>query len=158
VAELGAIVGESGSGKSTSLRNLDPTKTFIINVASKPLPIPGYKKNYKPLVQIDGKWTGNLYNTSNVDKIAQVLQIIDKTMPHIEQVIMDDSQYLMSFEAMERAQEKGFEKFTQIAQHFYSVLKGGMNMRDNLKVFILTHSENIGDLINPSHKIKTMGK
>lgn len=158
MAELGAIVGESGSGKSTSLRNLDPTKTFIINVASKPLPIPGYKKSYKPLVQIDGKWSGNLYNTSNVDKIAQVLQIIDKTMPHIEQVIMDDSQYLMSFEAMERAQEKGFEKFTQIAQHFYSVLKSGMNMRDNLKVFILTHSENIGDLVNPSHKIKTMGK
>ncbi len=33
-----------------------------------------------------------------------------------------------------------------------------MNMRDNLKVFILTHSENIGDAINPSYKIKTMGK
>ena len=45
MAELGAIVGESGSGKSTSLRNLDPTKTFIINVANKPLPIKGYKKN-----------------------------------------------------------------------------------------------------------------
>lgn len=30
-------------------------------------------------------------------------------------------------------------------------------MRDNLKVFILTHSENIGDALNPSYKIKTMG-
>jgi len=160
MAELGAVVGESGSGKSTSLRNLDPTKTFVINVANKPLPIPGYKKNYKALVQDPEtkKWTGNLYNTSNVDKIAQVLSVIDKTMPHIEQVIMDDSQYIMSFEAMERAQEKGFDKFTQIAQHFYSVLKNGMNMRDNLKVFILTHSENIGDAINPSYKIKTMGR
>jgi len=79
-------------------------------------------------------------------------------MPHIEQVIIDDSQYLMSFEAMDRASEKGFDKFTQIAQHFYSVLKEGMNMRDDLKVFILTHSENIGDALNPSFKIKTMGK
>jgi len=160
MAELGAIVGESGSGKSTSLRNLDPTKTFVINVANKPLPIPRYKKNYKMLVQDPEtkKWTGNLYNTSSVDKIAQVLQLIDKTMPHIEQVIIDDSQYIMSFEAMDRASEKGFEKFTQIAQHFYSVLKNGMNMRDTLKVFILTHSENIGDALNPSYKIKTMGE
>ena len=38
MAELGAIVGESGSGKSTSLRRLDPAKTFIINVSGKPLP------------------------------------------------------------------------------------------------------------------------
>ena len=49
MAELGAIVGESGSGKSTSIRNLDPKETFIINVARKALPFKGYKKNYIPL-------------------------------------------------------------------------------------------------------------
>lgn len=59
---------------------------------------------------------------------------------------------------MDRASEKGFDKFTQMAQHFYSVLKEGMNMRDDLKVFILAHSENIGDALNPSYKIKTLGK
>lgn len=97
MAELGAIVGESGSGKSTSLRNLDPTKTFIINVAGKPLPIKNYKKNYKPLVKNEaGKFEGNLYNTSSVDKIAQVLKVVSATMPHIKQVIIDDSQYLMA--------------------------------------------------------------
>lgn len=31
-------------------------------------------------------------------------------------------------------------------------------MRDNLKVFILTHSDNVGDAINPYYKIKTVGK
>jgi ABC-type dipeptide/oligopeptide/nickel transport system ATPase component len=160
MAELGAIVGGSGSGKSTSLRNLDPTKTFVINVANKPLPIRGFRKNYKALTPApDGRgYVGNLYNTSSVEKIGQILKVINMTMPHIEQVIIDDSQYLMSFEAMDRASEKGFDKFTQIAQHFYSVLKEGMNMRDDLKVFILTHSENIGDALNPSFKIKTMGK
>ena len=160
MAELGAIVGGSGSGKSTSLRNLDPTKTFVINVANKPLPIKGFRKNYKVLTQdsTTKEFIGNLYNTSNVEKIGQILKVINAKMPYIKQVIIDDSQYLMSFEAMDRAQEKGFDKFTQIAQHFYSVLKEGMNMRDDLKVFILTHSENIGDAINPSFKIKTMGK
>lgn len=45
-----------------------------------------------------------------------------------------------------------------MAQHFYSVLKDAMDMRDDMKVFILTHSENIGDALNPSYKIKTIGK
>jgi len=160
MAELGAIVGSSGSGKSTSLRNLDPSKTFIINVAGKNLPIRNYKKNYKSLTQNSEtkKFEGNLYNTSSVDKIAQILKVINATMPHIRQVIIDDSQYLMAFEAMDRASEKGFDKFTQMAQHFYSVLKEGMAMRDDLKVFILAHSENMGDALNPSYKIKTLGK
>lgn len=159
MAELGAVVGESGSGKSTSLRNLNPANTFIINVAGKPLPIKGYKKYYKPLVKNEnGKFEGNLYNTSNVDKISQVLKLIGVGMPHIKQVIIDDSQYLMAFEAMDRASEKGYEKFTQMAQHFYSILKEAMGMREDLKVFILAHSENIGDALNPSFKIKTLGK
>lgn len=44
-------------------------------------------------------------------------------MLNVKQVIIDDSQYLMSFEAMDRAQEKSYEKFTQIAQHFYRYLR-----------------------------------
>lgn len=160
MAELGAIVGESGSGKSTSLRNLDPNKTFIINVAGKNLPFKNYKKFYKRLIQdpTTKEFTGNLYNTSNVDKIGQILKVINVKMPQIKQVIIDDSQYLMAFEAMDRASEKGYEKFTQMAQHFYSVLKEGMSMREDLKVFILAHSENTGDILNPSFKIKTLGK
>ena len=109
MAELGAIVGETGSGKSTSLRNLNPKETFIINVAGKSLPIQGYKKNYTSLTQDPQtkEFSGNLYNTSNIDKILQIIKVISIKMPHIKQVIIDDSQYLMSFEAMDRASEKG---------------------------------------------------
>lgn len=64
----------------------------------------------------------------------------------------------MAFEAMDRSAEKGYEKFTQMASNFYSVLKNSMNLRDDLKVFVLTHSENVGDVLNPSYKIKTIGK
>lgn len=160
MAELCAIVGNSGSGKSTSIRNLDPQSTFIINVAKKPLPFKGFKKNYKQLIQNPEtkKWEGNLYNTSDVDKIGQVLKLIDKTMTNIKTVIIDDAQYIMAFEAMDRAGEKGFDKFTQIAQHFYSVLKNSMDLREDLKVFVLAHAENTGDSLNPSYKIKTQGE
>lgn len=148
------------SGKSTSLRNLDPQKTFIINVANKPLPIKGFKKNYIPLKQdpTSKKFEGNLYNTSSADKILSVLKVVNTQMPNIDQVIIEDSQYIMSFESMDRAQEKGYEKFTQLAQHFYSILKEAMLMRDNLKVFILCHSDNVGDALNPQYKIKTVGR
>lgn len=68
------------------------------------------------------------------------------------------SQYLMAFEAMDRAKEKGFEKFTDIGQKFYSILKAGIAMRDDLNVIVLCHAENIGDGLNPIYKIKTIGK
>ena len=98
MAELIGIVGNSGSGKSTSLRNLDPESTFIINVAGKPLPIKGFKKNYKALVMNPDtrKYDGNLYNTSDVSKIAQILKMVDKTRPEIKTVIIEDAQYIMA--------------------------------------------------------------
>lgn len=46
MANLIAIVGSSGVGKSTSIRTLNPKETFIINVASKPLPFKGWRSNY----------------------------------------------------------------------------------------------------------------
>lgn len=160
MADLIAVVGASGSGKSTSLRNLDPESTFIINVAGKPLPFKGFKKNYTPLKQNPEtkRFEGNLYNTSDVNKIGQILKIIDKARPDIKVVVLEDAQYLMGFEMMDRANEKGYDKFSQIAANFYSVLKEAMNMREDLKVIIITHSENMGDGLNPSYKIKTVGK
>lgn len=64
----------------------------------------------------------------------------------------------MAFEAMDRAKEKTYDKFVDMAQHAYQVLKTAMNMRDDLYVIISTHSENIGDALNPSYRIKTLGK
>lgn len=160
MAELIAIVGNSGSGKSTSLRNLDPATTFIINVAGKPLPIKNYKSNYKSLIQDPEtkKFVGNLYNTSDITKIAQILKIIDKARPEIKVVVLEDVQYLMAFELMDRATEKGYDKFTQLAANFYSVIKSAMSMREDIKVCMVTHSDNTGDGLNPSYKIKTIGR
>lgn len=50
------------------------------------------------------------------------------------------------------------DKFTDMAQHAYQVLKTAMNMRDDLYVVVSTHSENTGDRVNPYNKMKTLGK
>lgn len=158
MAELIAIVGESGSGKTSSVRNLNPEETFIISTTGKRPGIKGANKKYPNFTVQDGKICGNFFSSSNVDQIGKVLQIIDKKMPHIKTVICDDYQYVMGFEAMDRAKEKSYDKFTDIAQHAYQVLKAAMNMRDDLNVVILTHSENIGDNVAPMYRMKTLGK
>lgn len=156
MANLIALVGNSGSGKSTSIRTLNPAETFIINVASKPLPFKGWKAKYT--VWNKDNPNGNFINTSDVERISKILDYIESKRPEIKNVILDDSQYLMAFEAMDRAKEKGFEKFTDIAQKFYSILKASISMRDDLNIIVSCHSENIGDGLNPIYKIKTIGK
>jgi len=156
MANLIAIVGSSGTGKSSSIRNLDSTQTFIVNVASKPLPFKGWRSKYS--VWNKDNPTGNYINTSNVQTIGQILNYINTKRPEIKNVIIEDSQYLMGFEYMDRAQEKGFQKFTDIAQKFYSVLKAAIMMRDDLNVILTCHSENIGTADEPQLKIKTLGK
>lgn len=59
---------------------------------------------------------------------------------------------------MNRVDEKGYNKFTDIAKHAYEALKTGMDLRDDLFVIVMTHSENTGDNLNPYYKIKTIGK
>lgn len=153
-----AIVGESGSGKTSSIRNLNPEETFIISTTGKRPGIPGVKKKYPNFVISDGNVSGNFYTSANIDNIGKVLQLINKKMSNIKVVILDDFQYIMGFEAMEKAEIKSYDKFTQIAQHAYQILKSAMNLRDDLFFVISTHSTNDGDKVNPYYRMKTQGK
>ena len=148
------------SGKTTSIRNLNPETTFIISTTGKRPGIKGAKKKYTDfkINKETKEVTGNFYTTSNIDQIASVMKLINTKMAHIKTLIIDDYQYLQGFESMARVDEKGYAKFTDIAKHAYGVLKSGMDLRDDLFVVIITHSENIGDNINPYYKIKTLGK
>lgn len=157
-AETIAIVGESGSGKSTSLRNLNPEETFLISTTGKPLPFRGYRKKYKEMKKIDNKWVGNYYISSKYDKIINVLKIVNVAMPHIKQVVVDDWQYMLSYEFVERATETGYTKFSELAQHAMDVLRYSEQMRPNCKMIFLTHSDNVGSDIDPKYTIKTIGK
>nr|DAL02942.1 MAG TPA: RecA like NTPase recombinase [Crassvirales sp.] len=156
MANLIGIVGEAGSGKSTSIGFLNPEETVVISVANKPLPIKGFVRKYKELSKENPR--GNLLNESNVNNILFWLEVINQKRPDIKNVVIDDAQYLMSFELMNRAEEKSYDKFTQIASHFYTILKKAMIMRPDLNIVFMIHSENVGDALNPQYKMKTVGK
>lgn len=156
MSELIGIVGESGTGKSTSCRTLDSKNTAIVNCVGKPLPIKGWKKSYTPF---KGE-TGNYFASDESKKIMSFMQKISDDRPEIKELIIDDWQYTMSNEFMRRSSEKGFDKFTEIGKHAWEILNMGKSLRDDLKVYILTHSDTQKGEFGgkDSIKIKTIGK
>lgn len=151
------VIGEPGSGKSTSIESLDPASTFIINVASKPLPFKGWKSKYKPWSLKDPK--ANMYANAKADSIVDCLHYISTQRPEIKTVVVDDWQYMSSFEYMDKAMEKGFEKFTKIAVNLTKVARAQNELRDDLIIIFLTHAEDSVDADgNRRTKAKTIGK
>jgi hypothetical protein len=150
------IIADSGAGKSTAIRELDPTETFVINVAGKGLPFKGWKKNYQPISKTNPK--GNISNVSSAAGIMKCMKHVEENMPHIKNLIIDDFQYMASFEYFDRAQEKGYDKFTDIATNIASVSKMPKDMRDDLNVFYLTHPEEVNRNGSVLIKAKTVGK
>lgn len=130
------ILGESGSGKSTSLRNFEPTEIGIFNVAGKPLPF--RKKLPKATI-------------SDYGKIMAGMQKSDK-----KSFAIDDSQYLLCFEMFSHAKETGYQKFTDMALNFYTLIKFVIDrLPDDVIVYFLHHTETDA---NGKLKAKTVGK
>ena len=157
MAQSVLIIADSGTGKSTAIRDLNPDETFIINIANKPLPFKGWKKNYTLISKENPK--GNLASASSAAGIMKAINHVDQKCPHIKTLVVDDWQYMSSFEYFDRANEKGYDKFTQIAANLALVAKAPKDLRDDLTVIFLTHSEDSTD-INGNRKIKakTIGK
>ena len=151
------IVAEAGAGKSTAIEFLDPKETFIINIAGKPLPFKGWKTKY---TKFDPKTKlGNIYETSDSALIVRLLDIINNDLPHIKNIVIDDLQYLSSFEYMARADEPGFAKFNSIGKNLYNVVIKPKELREDLILFYLTHVEVDTDMNGVKRqKAKTIGK
>ena len=151
MSEIIAIVGQTGTGKSTSVETLNPKETVIIGVINKPLPFRGWKKNYSEEEK-------NYKVTHESAQIVKTLKYVSDSRPEVKQIIIDDFQYLMSTEFMNRANDQGWQKFTDIAKHTWDVINTAKSLRDDLKVIFLTHDEFILENYEPKRKIKTIGK
>ncbi len=144
------IMGLSGHGKTTSIRNLDPDKTIIIQSIKKELPFPS--KNWKP-------WNSETKSGSIAvtDKPSNICAAIERAQSNGKEiVIVDDYQYVMANEFMRRSREKGYDKFTEIGRGAWDVMNAAMNGPDGLRVYIMTHVQT--DEYGQGGKVKTIGK
>lgn len=131
------ILGHSGTGKSTSLRNFKSNEILHINVMSKPLP-----------------FKGRFAETYNGDNYTEIAKAINKTK--CKSIVIDDAQYLMANEFMRRSSEVGYQKFTDIANNFWTLINSISNdLPFDVIVYLLMHTD-MDD--NGNEKAKTIGK
>lgn len=151
-SKLVGIVGATGTGKSTSIKHLNPDETYIINVAKKELPFKGSEKLYNTEKK-------NYKEVDDANEITRLLRTISEKAPHIKNIVIEDSNYIMGFNMVAKATETGFTKFSVMAKDMVDLFRTARMLRDDITVFYLTHPETIedgGEIIG--YKIKTAGK
>ena len=129
------VYGQSGTGKSTSLRNFKPEDVCIVNVSGKPLP---FKNKHK---------------TFNTDDYMSIEAAIQKAPA--KSIVIDDATYLMTGEYMRAAKVTGYQKFTDLALNYYTLVKTAAALPDDKIVYFMGHSD-IDN--NGNEKFKTIGK
>lgn len=145
------VLGASGHGKSTSIKSLNSEETIVINVLGKRLPFKGSAKAYNSEKK-------NLFKVSSWDKTIVLLDKINK-LDRIKNIIIDDGIYLMRNEFFERASERGYDKYNELADHFRRIIQKCSSLRDDLNIFMMLHTEPIEtDGGIRSYKASSVGK
>lgn len=151
MANVVMILGKSGTGKSTSIKTLNPEETVIVNVLGKKLPFKGSGGLYNT----DKK---NLFRVEDHLQMINLLQACDK-QPHVKNIILDDCIYIMRKEYFKRAKEAGYAKYTELAQHFQQIISTCEQMRDDINVFMILHSEDVqSEKTTVGYKVSTIGQ
>ena len=152
MANVSIILGPSGTGKSTSIKTLDPKTTIVFNTLKKRLPFKGSSSLYNAELK-------NLYELNDYKDVIKYLINISEKGTHIKNVIIDDSVYIMRKEYFDRAKENGFGKFLDLAMHFQNIIETCENLRPDLNVFFILHSEPvINENAIVGYKVATVGK
>ena len=129
------LIGASGSGKSTSLRNFKGDEVAVVNVLGKPLP---FKSDIK---------------AGKCDNYDVILKAIKETKK--KTIIIDDANYLITNEFMNKSSIKGYDKYNELASNFWNLINGIKNIEGNKTVYLIMHedTDEFGNV-----KPKTIGK
>ena len=129
------LIGQSGSGKSTSLRNFTKDEIAVVNVLGKPLP---FKTDIK---------------APKLDDYASILKAIAGTKK--KTIVIDDANYLITNEFMNKSSVKGFDKYNEMGNNFFNLINGIKNIEGGKTVYLIMHEDTDE---NGNVKPKTIGK
>ncbi len=135
MAQLVLIISPSGTGKSSSLRNLTKEEAAVVLCSGKDLPFRHDLSTFVPKNYID------------------IFNVIEQSKKPV--IVIDDVNYMMSFEEMNRVNEAGYAKFTQMANNMFQVFKKILDKQSDQVFYLLAHAD-----IDETGKIrfKTTGK
>ncbi len=154
MAQLIYLVGKSGMGKSTSLRNLNPDETVIINTDQKALPFKDFSSKYSEEKR-------NYRKTSDINIVISTLQKVN-TLPNVKTVVIDTWSRIMTDTVMSQSfrAEKGFDKWSKMAAAQYDLINTVNDvMRDDIIVYLIAHPEtHYDDSGFSSERIGVQGK
>lgn len=130
-------MGESGSGKSAGMRNLNKQTTAVFNVAGKPLP-----------------FRGKFDMMASVSDPEEIIKSLKRNVTNL--YVIDDSQYLMAFKLIEKWNDNGYQKYTEIARDFKRLIDTVVaETTPDTIVYFLHHTETTD---SGKVKAKTSGK
>ena len=147
------IIGRSGSGKTFSLKNFAPDEIGVISVEKGRLP---FRSDIKVAKVPKDPTKGEARDAAQVNaaKYGWIMRTIQTAK--CKSIAIDDSQYLLVNELFDRTYEKGYDKFTSMAQKFRDLIHFVNDLEDEDKiVYFLHHSELDTD---GREKVKTIGK
>lgn len=145
------IIGRSGSGKTYSLKNFKAGEIGVISIEKGRLPFKSDLTVTKLKTFGDEDYSPAQLNAA---RYAWLEEIISRSK--VKAIAIDDSQYLLANELFDRAKEKGYDKFTDMAANFRNLIKFVNELPEDDKiVYFLHHSE--AD-VDGKEKIKTIGK
>ena len=147
------IIGRSGSGKTYSLKKFGADEVGVISVEKGRLP---FRSDIKVSKVPKDPMGGEAKDAAqlNAAKYAWIMSVIRKAKA--KSIVIDDSQYLLVNELFDRTYEKGYDKFTSMAQKFRDLIHFINELEDDEKiVYFLHHSELDTD---GREKVKTIGK
>ena len=139
------VMGESGSGKTTAMRNLPPKETFYIDSDKKGLNWKGWRDQYS-----DKNDPPNYWKSDSFTVVSGILRKVNEqdNFKHVKYVVIDTLNGLMVAEEMRiLAMQSGDKRsaWSDLAQNGWSIINQALEMRDDLTVIILCHSETISD-------------
>lgn len=146
------VMGESGSGKTTSMRNLDPKQTLYIDCDGKGLSWKGWRKDYNRDAQ-------NYLKTSDAGTIMKAFAHVVDGKLKVKNIIVDTISGIMVDDEMARMKEKNYDKWADLAQSVYGLIKYALLMPDDINVIFVAHSQSErDDSGNIWTRIKTSGR
>lgn len=152
MSKLVAVVGPEGSGKTTSIETMDPKDTYVIGIAGKEMPFRGSDKMYNTENR-------NYKVVESAREVLDLLKVLSKDALHIKNIVIDDANYIMAFDLVNKATETGFTKFSLLAQGMVRLIQEAKKLREDIIVYYFTHSDEVedsGEIV--TYKMKTAGK